>query len=150
MKVLVTTDGSRWSHAAIAKAVALLALERAEVHVLSVANLLPLLAAPEAPLAGAGPAIAQETESAVRDGARAKELLASLGVRATVHERTGNPTHEILDLARSLGVDVIVMGAHAHSGLERLLLGSTSDAVLHRWAGACLLLRPAPGDLERL
>jgi nucleotide-binding universal stress UspA family protein len=146
MKVLITTDGSRWSHTAIRKAATMLDLQAAEVHVLSVANLLPLLATYEAPLGGAGVALEQETQAAHQDAERALSLLQALGVSATAHERNGDPAHEIVALAKHLAVDVIVMGAHPKNGLERLLLGSTSDAVLHRWPGASLVIRPTPAD----
>lgn len=148
MKILITTDGSAWSHAAIAKAAALLPLTSAEVHVLSVANLLPLLAASEAPLGGASLVLERETVAAHEDAARAVQQLKDLGVVATAHERDGDPAREILALGRSLNADVIVLGAHAKNGLERLLLGSTSDAVLHHWHGACLVIRPGADDPE--
>ncbi len=41
--------------------------------------------------------------------------------------------HEgILDTARELGVDLIVMGSHGRHGLEKLLLGSVTTRVLGR------------------
>ncbi|MEB3330265.1 MAG: universal stress protein [Candidatus Sericytochromatia bacterium] len=150
MKVLITTDGSRWSQMAIRRAAALLDLASAEVHVLSVANLLPLLGAFETPLGGAGAALDQETLAAHQDAERALAVLQELGVTASVHQRDGDPAHEIVALARHLQADLIVLGAHAKHGLERLLLGSTSDAVLHRWAGATLVIRPTAADAAAL
>lgn len=42
----------------------------------------------------------------------------------------GSPPYEITDLARSLPGAWIVLATHSHTGLERLLLGSTAERVL--------------------
>jgi len=44
--------------------------------------------------------------------------------------RSGWPKHEIIDLAKQKGVDLIVVGSHGRHGLQ-LLLGSTANGVLH-------------------
>jgi nucleotide-binding universal stress UspA family protein len=44
--------------------------------------------------------------------------------------RSGNPYEEIVNAAKELGVGLIVIGSHGHTGLERLLLGSTADRVV--------------------
>jgi nucleotide-binding universal stress UspA family protein len=41
----------------------------------------------------------------------------------------GNPKKVVLDEAEKWGADLIVLGAHGMSGIERLLLGSVSQAV---------------------
>ena len=46
------------------------------------------------------------------------------------HLETGAIKHAIVDLADSLGCDLIVVGSHSHHGLEKLL-GSKANAVLH-------------------
>jgi len=43
---------------------------------------------------------------------------------------TGQPKAHILEVAKELGVDLIVVGSHGRHGLARLL-GSTASAVLH-------------------
>jgi nucleotide-binding universal stress UspA family protein len=47
-----------------------------------------------------------------------------------VHARIGNPSEEILDLAREVGADLIVIGSHGRTGLERVVLGSVSEKVM--------------------
>jgi len=42
----------------------------------------------------------------------------------------GDPATEIVRLARDAGIDVIVMGTHGRTGLERLLMGSVAEKVL--------------------
>ncbi len=42
----------------------------------------------------------------------------------------GDPATEIVRHARDAGVDLIVMGTHGRTGVERLLLGSVAEKVL--------------------
>jgi len=42
----------------------------------------------------------------------------------------GDPAREIDRLARKHQADLIVMGTHGHTGLERLLMGSVAEAVV--------------------
>jgi nucleotide-binding universal stress UspA family protein len=44
----------------------------------------------------------------------------------------GDPAREILAAAAEIDCDMIVMGTHGRSGLERLLLGSVSEQVLRK------------------
>ncbi|MBL7812533.1 MAG: Nramp family divalent metal transporter [Bacteroidetes bacterium] len=44
----------------------------------------------------------------------------------------GSPKKEIPRLSKEFGADLLVLGAHGHSGLKDLLLGTTVDAVRHR------------------
>ena len=142
MKILIATDGSTWSHDAIREAARLLPLKDAEVHVLSVANLVPLMMNYETTAVAAALVVDREVTAAKLDAAKAVALLAELGVAATPHERDGEAAREILALGRELAPDLIVLGAHGKNALERLFLGSTSDAVIHHWAGPVLVIRP--------
>jgi nucleotide-binding universal stress UspA family protein len=44
----------------------------------------------------------------------------------------GDPASEIVRLAKSEHADLIVLGTHGRTGIERLLLGSTAEQVLRR------------------
>lgn len=61
----------------------------------------------------------------------------------------GGVADGILEFARD-GVDLIVMGTHARSGLSRWLLGSTSAAVLEQTQCPVLLLPPGHADVVTL
>jgi nucleotide-binding universal stress UspA family protein len=47
---------------------------------------------------------------------------------------TGEPATEIVELAKEVGVDLIVMGTHGRTGLGRLLMGSVAESVVRRAA----------------
>lgn len=142
MKVLIATDGSTWSHDAMVEASRLVPLKDAEVHVVAVASLAPLMTGYEAAAAMTTLVIEREEATATLNAAKAVGDLAALGISATPHERTGDPGDEIVALARELQADLVVIGSHGKNFFERLFMGSTSDAVAHRWHGAVLVVRP--------
>lgn len=59
------------------------------------------------------------------------KLAEAAGVAFTPLLANGNPKSAILEVAREQKADLIVVGSHGQSGLERALLGSVSDYVLH-------------------
>jgi nucleotide-binding universal stress UspA family protein len=63
----------------------------------------------------------------------------------------GAPAAEIVQAARQLGADLVVMGIHGRSGLGRLLLGSVAEEVLRRAHCPVLTVRaplPRAGSAE--
>ncbi len=60
-------------------------------------------------------------------------------------DESGNPASHILECARSLQADLIVMGTHGRGGFERLMLGSVSEKVLRK--AACPVLTVPPPAL---
>lgn len=56
-----------------------------------------------------------------------------------VHARIGKPAKEILDLAEELGADLILIGTHGRTGIERMAMGSTAEKVV-REAGCPVLV----------
>ena len=67
------------------------------------------------------------------------------GISAEVRLVEASPTEGILRTAELVGADLIVMGTHGHSGLNRLLLGSVAEKVLRSSAVPVLTIRGA-GD----
>jgi nucleotide-binding universal stress UspA family protein len=57
--------------------------------------------------------------------------------------RDGQAADEILDMADETGADLIVMGTHGRTGLERLLTGSVAETVLRGARCPVLALRSA-------
>lgn len=56
--------------------------------------------------------------------------IAENGIKA--HERviSGNPRYEIIDIAKSEPVDLIIIGTHGRKGFSRLIQGSVAEAVV--------------------
>ena len=147
-RVLVTTDFSRLGNAAIPHAYALLGRGPGTVvlcHVLEQVELpSPLYAhySPGRRMTGAErSALARDLEQRLRAAIPAR---LPRGVRSEVRVLDASgPVHEaICALARSARAKVIVIASHGHSGLGRMLLGSTAERVL--WLATCpvLVVRP--------
>ncbi len=60
---------------------------------------------------------------------RSKEHLDDEMIQTTV--RSGEFAKTILDTAKELEADIIVMGTHSRRGLEKILLGSVAEQVLN-------------------
>ncbi|MFB6120136.1 MAG: universal stress protein [Halobacteriaceae archaeon] len=126
--ILLPVDGSDPSDEAVAHAGALGAQFDATVHVLNVVEL-----PTEAVNAGAGGATSNVIE-ALHD--EAEELVTDAvddlpeGVDVTDVVLEGYPAAAIREYAADNDVDLIVMGTHGRTGLERYLLGSTTERVV--------------------
>jgi nucleotide-binding universal stress UspA family protein len=59
----------------------------------------------------------------------------------TGHLAAGDPVDEILQRARSLSADLLIVGTHDAVGLERFLLGSVADKVSRRAPCSVLVIR---------
>jgi nucleotide-binding universal stress UspA family protein len=74
----------------------------------------------------------EATERLRRCGRTAREIVLS-----------GDPAHEIVEAARRANTDLIVMGTHGRSGLDRLLLGSVArDVLAHSHASVLVAREP--------
>jgi nucleotide-binding universal stress UspA family protein len=56
---------------------------------------------------------------------------------------SGRPAPEIVDHAKKVGADLIVMGTHGRSGFQHALLGSVAERVVHH-SHCPVLVVPAP------
>jgi len=78
-----------------------------------------------------------QLEASMREGGQ--KQLAKLAVDEVHGEvatdtlvRVGSPTREILDAARSLPADLIVISTHGRTGLKHVFLGSVAEHVVQR------------------
>ncbi len=122
--ILVPIDGSDQSDAALDHAVDLARHHGSEVHLLYVAD------TNRDSLSMQGGRIVDALE---REGDRivseaVDRVEAGIDVVDTVE--TGDPVETILDYAGSVGADLVVMGTHGRRGLDRYLLGSTTERVI--------------------
>jgi nucleotide-binding universal stress UspA family protein len=120
VQVVVAFDFSPSAELALARAVEIAA--RAPQHVLHIVAALDATSYP----------VADELQH--RIAARANAAFAGRPnveeVQFYVHARIGKPAEEILDVAREVGADLIVIGSHGNTGIERVLLGSVSERVV--------------------
>lgn len=128
--VLHATDFSPASRAAFTAAVQMAKRTHADLELLHVA--LPPAAYLESGVATPGDVerLAEATfrEAERRLGALARAA-ARAGVRATMRVRLGIPVTAIVDEARRLRADVLVVGTHGRSGVPRVFLGSVAARV---------------------
>lgn len=73
------------------------------------------------------------------------ELTASLGtdVKIATELRDGASHHAIIDCAKDIAADMIVIGTHGHTGIKHMLLGSTAEKVVRSAECPVLTVRTA-------
>lgn len=145
MRVLLAIDGSAASWHALEEAQRTLPLTSADVHVVAVA---PIITGVEDPMAYGltyEPAFREQREQAERHLDEALRALAAGGIRATRVLRVGDAAEELLAAARELAPDLVVVGSHGRGPMGRFMLGSVSDAIVHRWTGPVMVIRQ-PSD----
>lgn len=69
---------------------------------------------------------------------RFTERASAAGIPTLARLEEGDSVEEILDLAKDLPADLVVMGTHGRRGFERLVLGSVTVKVMRK--GVCPLL----------
>ena len=142
---VIATDFSAESIHAARMAIPLLA-EGAEVHVVHVWNRAATVR-PSSALATVNATYAASLPDRFARVCRALEPVGSLEIHT--HALEGKPAERVLAVARAKGADLVVAATHGRGGLQKLLLGSTSAALL-RGAECSVLLAPEPPLAERL
>lgn len=120
-KILYPTDFSSYSNQAYFHAVALAENHGASLTILYVYS--PGFGTPE--IGGSPDADRAYWKNQL-------EQIRPVDARIPVHHVTleGDPATEIVGYAKDVGADLIVMGTHGRTGLERLLMGSVAEKVL--------------------
>jgi len=126
MKILFATDGLPAATHALKEGLRLLPLSSAEVVVVSVID-------PEQRIGG--------NENAPDDLTVALALFEQAGLKATTLQLRGQPAEAIVEKARELGADLIVVGSNGRGRLGRVLIGSVSDEVVRHFERAVLVIR---------
>jgi nucleotide-binding universal stress UspA family protein len=135
--ILVPTDGSRGAKIALEHGVEIALQWDATLHALYVVD---------TRLARSGPlleTLRDEGRGAVRD-VEVAGTQAGLTVVTEVIE--GNPHEEILDYVSEHGIDMVVMGTHGRTGLDRVVIGSVAERVVRRSPVPVLTVRGVEQD----
>ena len=124
-KILLPTDGSDAGNPAVEEAIGLARETGAALHVLFVVEDIPY--APEMMddrVEAQLRAVGEEALETIRT--RADEA----GVEIVADMREGAPHTSIIDYIEETDCDLVVMGTHGRSGLDRYLLGSVTERVV--------------------
>jgi nucleotide-binding universal stress UspA family protein len=138
-RILVPTDGSACSAAAVDHALTVAERFDAVVHALYVV---------EADVVDhSAPAVDPETirEALRSEGADATAAVATRatarGVASVESVLEGVPVDAVLDYVDGEGIDLVVMGTHGRRGLDRYLVGSVTERVVRRADVPVLVVR---------
>ena len=124
MKLLIPMDGSPTAEAVLPALLPLIRAHRIE------STLLQVLRSPE-----------EQEEAAARLEAL-KGSLEARGVTPRIHTLCGTPAEQIVATAEHGGFDLIAMGTHGRTGLDRVVMGSVAEEVVRTSRVPVLLARP--------
>jgi nucleotide-binding universal stress UspA family protein len=123
-RVLVATDGSRQCRSAVERAIDFARSYGGEMTVISIVDV-PAEFYAEAP---------QIVEDMVHKAQgyveEVRKQAGASGVKVEAFVREGEAYQAIVDIAKTTGVNTIVMGSHGRTGLKRLLMGSVAEKVI--------------------
>ncbi|MFB6102706.1 MAG: universal stress protein [Haloplanus sp.] len=136
-RILFPTDGSEGANVAFDHVLEMAAAHDATVHVLNVADTtrdsVTLVRGQVVD------ALQRKGTEVVREAA---ERASDHGVATVTDVLQGEPYSTIVDYAETCGADLVVMPTHGRQGLERFLLGSTTERVVRRSTVPVLTIRP--------
>jgi len=138
-RIVVAGDGSEDASAALHAAADLARICRAELHVVHVW---------QASLVGipgeAGESSAEERAEAIVE--RMLDMARAAGAADVIgHLRSGRAADQILAVAADVDADLIVVGSRGLGAVQRTVVGSVSEAVVHHSTRPVLVLRAVPG-----
>jgi nucleotide-binding universal stress UspA family protein len=137
MKILLAIDGSAFSDRAIQAVVAQAGPHDARVQVLHVVYPLANLSVYSS--FGTTPEIEKFEQERLAQAdevvQQAAKTLRAVGFDVSVRVESGEPKSMILEAAAAWKADLIVVGSHGRSGVDRFLLGSVSEAIARH--GSC-------------
>ncbi|HAM51978.1 MAG TPA: universal stress protein [Nitrospiraceae bacterium] len=123
-RVLVATDGSKFSRAATERAIDFAEAYGGELRVLSVVDVPP-------EFYGEAPEVVDNLTKKARGYTEdVKKRAEERGIKTENFVREGETYRAIIDLAREQMADTIVLGSHGRTGLRRLLMGSVTEKVI--------------------
>jgi len=135
-KILVATDGSDFSKAAVYQAINLAKVCSSKIYAVGVVE-----ANPE--FESLAPGLVEKMEDETRkhlEAVKAQVTKEGLECETIVHQGE-EPYEFIVEEAKKLGTDIIVMGSHGRTGIKRLLMGSVTSRVIGHAPCAVLVVK---------
>ena len=143
-RILFPTDGSGGADQALEHVLDIASAHGTTVHLLNVADTTrDSLTRVQGEIIDV---LEQEGEDLLDDVA---ERARKRGVETVSTVLQGEPYRTIVQYADEYDIDLIVMPTHGRSGLQRLLLGSTTERVVRRAEVPVLTIRPDAADAVR-
>jgi len=139
-KILVPLDGSELAKMALDQAEKLAKTFDAEIILFQVVPFMPIYGSPEL----VTPLIVDEKQKEAAETylLNLSEELKKRRLKVTATVRTGQQVAvEIIDFAKEVGADLIIMCTHGRSGISRWVMGSVALKVLTRAETPILLIR---------
>ncbi|HXI55866.1 MAG TPA: universal stress protein [Polyangia bacterium] len=148
MKILCPTDfGPR----ALAAAAVASELARRTGGALELFHVLPVRSQPLSDLIAEGGALDEEIRSQRREQLYLQcEEIQRAGIEATARLADGDVDAAIVERARAIDADLIVMGAHDRPALERFILGSVAERTLRAAERPVLIVPPGVEALGKV
>jgi nucleotide-binding universal stress UspA family protein len=142
MKVLIGVDDSKFSGAMLRAVAMQFRTEQTEARVLHV--LQPSAPAPPQMAPGYAPELDDQKKPAQELVERIAAELRGAGFKVDTAVEVGDIRERIIDSAAEWGADLIVVGSHGQSGIQRFLLGSVAEFVArHAKCSVEILRTPA-------
>lgn len=146
MRIIVTTDGSEFSGAAVERSCQIIAAPaKTAVKIVSVYEVIEPLDI------SVSPEFSKEIEQEAREKAEINAAQAAEAIQRQFPEidlttlvTTGAADEILIDTARRWQADLIVIGSHGRGFWERMLIGSITDALVHH-APCSVLVVKKPG-----
>jgi len=126
-KILHANDGSEHAFNALGLALKIAKESGADLHMVSVEEIPYLPETIEEVREETGVA-ARRFHTVVN---RSRKMAEECQVKLQTHVLAGHPVRDIIDLARDLKADLLVVGASGHSALYDRMIGSRADRIVH-------------------
>ena len=137
-RILIAIDGSKFGEKAAKVGIELAKLSGGKVIIVYVADINKYTSSAGliSPFGGPSPEAIDNVVANIREAGekatlQVKELARASGVESERLIVEGSPPSEILRIAEDDKIDVIVMGSIGKTGLEKFLMGSVAEKVVH-------------------
>ncbi len=140
--IVVATDGSKYSADAASEAIGIAKRNNAKLTVLAVVPAdIAMITDIDFTAIDREKFADQEMLTAEKNARLVKDAAQKAGVDVQAFVMTGKPADAILEIAKDKSADLVVVGSHGRTGLERLLLGSIAERVIVMSSCAALVVK---------